>query len=339
MTYRAAVDCLLAAVLLFFVFVPRAAALEWISVAPNPAYSRDLAMGASTVALSYAPQSQSTNPAGFTLFDPRTDFHATAFLNPGGLWQLKNYADHEAAERKSPAVFGDGARLLLHGVGMQTRILNLAVLISQPVMYDGNTARYRRFERSSSLDLHQNSLLMSLALHPRVSVGGRVDRYYSYDRPEGDGYSYGVILRPRGLNVGVEYQRFPVTAPRVLHPLDRRGDQSTSAGVAMVRETFTATFQVMNLTQSDQPAFLEPHMGMEWRPVRALALRAGGVQFSRSANWAWTTGIGLLDANWLRNKVARLLVPDEVLQLAVAVIYHRRTPTLGIGSLTCAWRL
>ncbi|HEY3294849.1 MAG TPA: hypothetical protein VGL38_05390 [bacterium] len=339
MKSRTAVWFLCVAALLLFVRGSDALAFEWIAVAPNPAYSRDLAMGASTLAMSFAPQSQSINPAGLTLFSPRDDFHATVFLNPGGLWQLKNYADREAGSRPSLARAGDGARLLLHGAALQSHIITLAAFVSQPVMARDDTARYHRFEQRSSLDYHQNSLSMSLALHPRVSVGGRVDRYYRYDRPEGESYSYGVILRPRGMNVGVQYQRFPASGARVWHPLDRRSDQSTSAGVAVVRETFTVSAQVMNLTQSDQPAFLEPHAGFEWRPVRALAIRAGGVQFSRSADWAWTSGIGLLDANWLRSKVARLLVPDDVLQVAVAVVYHRRTPRLGIGSLTCAWRL
>lgn len=338
MTSRAAVRLLLAAAVLLFAYLSDAFALEWITIAPNPAYSRDLAMGSSTVALSCAPQSMSTNPAGLTLFDPRDDFHASLILNPGGLWQLSNYARSEAANRGTAAQIGDGARLLVSGAALQLRIFSLAAMMSQPVMDQGDTARYRRFARRSSLDYHQNSLLIAWSLHPRVSVGGRLDRYYRYDLPQATGYSYGVILRPRGVNVGVEYQRFPASGIRVWHPLDRRGDQSTSAGIAILRANFTATFQFMNLTQSDQPAFLEPHAGMEWRPFRFLALRAGGVQFSRSANWAWTTGIGLLDANWLRSKAARLLVPDEVLQLAVAVIYHRRVPQLGISSLTCAWR-
>jgi len=338
--FRSASLFCVAAVLLLFACSSDALAFHWISIGPNTAYSRDLAMGASTIALPYAPQSQSINPAGLTLFDPRREGVRTAvFLNPAGLWQLRNYSRTEAAGRSAGQQLEDGARLLAGGATVQDRILTVAAFVSQPVMDVGDTARYSGFQSSSPLDYHQNSLAASLWLHPRVSVGGRIDRYYCYDRPEGEGYSYGVILRPKGVNVGVEYQRFPDTGARVWHPLDRRTDQATTAGIAVVREQYTLSFQLMNLTQSGGTAFLEPHAGMEWRPVRALALRAGGAQFSHGTGWAWTTGIGLLDANWLRNRLARLLVPDEVLQLAVAVVYREHTPALGIGSLTCAWRL
>jgi hypothetical protein len=315
-----------------------AIALEWVSLAPNPAYSRDFAMGASTIALSYAPQSESINPAGLTLFDPRDDFRGTIFLNPGAALPIyKSWLDDPRFPRDGKR-FTDALRLAASGAAVQARIATFALLLSQPVTDLGDHGRYRAFENGSPLSYHQNSALLSLALHPRVSVGGRIDRYFDFDSPLGTAYSYGVILRPRGVRLGVQYQRFPTSGPRVWHPLDHRGDQTTTAGIAIDRQDVTVSVQVMNLTRSDGPAFLEPHAGIEWRPVRAIALRAGGMQFSRSAQWAWTSGIGLLDANWLRKKSARLMVPDDVLQLAVGMVYDKRTPRLGIGSVTCAWR-
>jgi len=156
--------------------------------------------------------------------------------------------------------------------------------------------------------------------------------------PGGDCYCYGVILRPRGLRLGVQHQRYPESGARLWHPLDRRSNESTNAGLAVVREQFTLSVEVKNLTQTDHRAFLEPHAGVEWRPVRGLSLRAGGAQYSRSHRWAWTAGFGFLDQNWLRDRHARLRVPDDVLQAAVGVIYDRRTPVQGITSLTCVWR-
>lgn len=315
-----------------------AAALEWIAALPNPAASRDLGMGMSTLAVDWGMQSASINPAGFRLFGRETRLRATLVTNPGGLWQLRNYAANEAAGRTGSGAALDGMRLLTTGAAVQRRIVAMAILTTQPIMPGDDRMRYVDYEQHSALSYHQNSILTSLAVHPRVSVGGRVDRYYRGDAPDGEGYSYGLILRPRGINVGVQYQRFPRPAPRVAHPLDRRADQSTSAGLAVVRDTYSVTVQVMNLTRSDARAFLEPHAGIEWRPVRAVALRAGGMQFSRSTRWAWTTGIGLLDANWLRARNKRTQVPDDILQAAVAVQYNRRTPELGIGSLTLSWR-
>lgn len=316
--------------------VPKAHALDWITLAPNPAYSRDLAMGASTVALSFAPQSQSINPAGFTLYAPQTGTRASFFLNGGGLYQSWRYLDN--GDKRAGRETQDIARLLLSGAAMQTGIVTVTALFTQPVMRTGETARYESFETSTPLSDHQNSVLAVLALHPRVSVGGRLDRYYGWEAARGDAYSYGVILRPRNVSIGVQYQKFPVSGARPWHPLDRRADEATTAGIALERHGFVWTMQVMNLTRSNGPAFLEPHTGIEWRPVNDVALRAGGTQFSRSRRWAWTGGIGLLDANSLRSRVRQLTVPDDVLQFAVAVQYLRRTPELAMCSLTLAWR-
>jgi hypothetical protein len=334
MMRREIVLCLLALAL----FSARAQAVNWITIAPNPAYSRDLAMGSSTVALSYAPQSQSINPAGLSLFNTRTALRASVIVNPGGLWQIRNYTLHSAAGRPALEQAWDVTRLAVGTVALQSYIVRVAAAFSQPVMDATDSTRYSDFRNGTSLDYHQNSLLVSLALHPRVSIGGRVDRYYRFDAPEGDAYCYGVILRPKNVSVGVQYQRFPASGARLWHPLDRRADQTTTAGVAMEQRNFTFTFQVMNLTQKDASAFLEPHTGVEWRPVPAIALRAGGMIFSRTARWAWTGGLSLLDANALHNRLLRLIVPDEVLQVAVGVTYHHRTPVAGVSSLTCAWR-
>jgi hypothetical protein len=316
----------------------RAHAIDWYSLVPNSAYSRDLAMGTSTIALTYAPQSQSINPAGLSLYSTRNPLRGSLVMNPGGFWQIRNYSERFGTGRSTGQRAGDMARMAVSSVAVQSYVVTVAALASQPVMNLGDTARYRRYERSMPLDLHQNSLVVSLALHPRVAVGGRVDRYYRYDSPQGEAYSYGVILRPKNVNLGLQYQRFPAKGAKLWHPLDRRGDQATTAGIAMSREDLTISFQVMNLTQSGGPAFLEPHAGIEWRPLRSLALRAGGMQFSRTSQWAWTSGFSLLDANWLHHRAMRLLAPDEVLQVAVGVIYRHLTPVSGVGSLTCAWR-
>jgi len=326
------------ALLAVLMFCFSARALDWIGLAPNPSYSRDLAMGVGTVALDYPLQSQSANPAGLRLFDPKRGWRPTIVVNPGGLYQFVRYLDDDAQGRSGSQRVGDGVRMISTAAALQARVVTVAVLLGQPVMMTGDTARFDDYEKRSPLEYHQNSLHVTLALHPRVSVGGRVDRYYAGDFPDGEGYSYGVILKPRNVSVGVCYQRFPSSGARLWHPLDRRSDQTTTTAVALTQRDWTFTAQVNNLTQSDRRAYLEPHGGIEWRPVRALALRGGATHFSRSRGWAWTAGVGLLDANWLRPRDRRLLVPDDVLQLTVAVVYDRRTPVLGLASLTCAWR-
>jgi hypothetical protein len=332
-------------VLLWAMLVSDAVAIEKLYLNPNPAYSRDLGMGCSTIALTYSLQSQSINPAGFALFEPNTKLRGSLFLNPGALWHLKTYFLDDANVNRSGAEeqISDALRFAVSGVAVQSQVITVAALLSQPVMLHGDTARYRYYVEKSPLTDHQNSVLVALALHPRVSIGGRVDYYFAQggrggEDYGGEGYSYGVILRPKNVALGVQYQKFPTSGARLWHPLDRRSTESTSAGLAVTRDDVTFTVQVMNLTQSSQEAFLEPHAGIEWRAVRGLALRAGGMQFTRTAKWAWTTGLSLLDANWLRKRAARLVVPDDVLQMALAVVYERRTPVLGIASLTCSWR-
>lgn len=327
----------LPAVVLLLLTAGTGKALDWIYLTPNPSYSRDLSMGNSTIAETWTPQSQSINPAGLTMYG-RNRSRISIVVNPAGLRQAVSYFDQEAEERPKFQQGLDAARLLTTAVVFQLQYLTAAALLSQPVMTAGDTMPFAGYEKRSGLESHQNSLVTSLALHPRVSVGGRIDRYYSYAVPEGEGYSYGVILRPRGVAVGVQYQRFPDSGARVWHPLDRRRDETTSAGLAMSHHQWKMTFQLSNLTQSDALAFLEPRAGIEWRLARALALRAGGIVFSRSTRWAWTAGVGILNANWFHNKVLRLLAPDDVIQLAAAVVYNRRIPVQGIGSLTCAWR-
>lgn len=326
-----------AAVTLFLAQPSTGWALEWITLAPNPTYSRDLAMGVSTIALSYALQSQSINPAGITLFPVPAGFRASLVLNGGGFYQSYRYFENKPDNRKG--MFGqDIARMLAACAAVQVNILTAAAYFAQPVMSLDEPTRYSLFETGTPFAQYQNSLAASLALHPRVAVGGRIDRFYEWDSPQGDAYSYGVILRPRGVEVGVQYQRFPDSLTSVWHPLDRRTDDATTAGIALVRGSATFTIQVMNLTRSGGRAFLEPHAGMEWRPTRGIALRSGGMQFSRSPRWAWTGGFGVLDANWLRPRAKRLAVSDDVLQCAVGVMYRHRTPELAMGSLTLAWR-
>lgn len=326
-----------AAILFLAIKTYPAAALDWITLAPNPAYSRDLAMGASTIALSYAPQSQSINPAGFVLFPSHAGIRASLFLNGGGLYQTVRYFDDSRNKRSGHEAL-DGARMMLTGAAVQMHVVSVALLLTEPVMSPDEPECYRRFENSIPLTDHQNSLLFSFNVHSQVSIGGRVDRAYMWDAPHGDAYAYGVILRPRNVRIGVQYQSFPDSGRRVWHPLDRRSDEATTAGLAITSGSATLTMQVMNLTRSDGKAFLEPHAGIEWRPLRDFALRGGGMQFSRSPRWAWTGGLGVLDANWFRARANRLESPDDVLQCAVAVIYQRRTPELAMGSLTLSWR-
>jgi hypothetical protein len=105
------------------------------------------------------------------------------------------------------------------------------------------------------------------------------------------------------------------------------------------REGYAVAFQLMNLSNSDGTAFLEPRAGFEWRASRGLAFRAGALLFSRSQRAAWTAGVGILDTNWLRPRQKRLRVSEDLLSIGVGMIYEDWRPVQGITSFTFAWRL
>lgn len=304
---------------------------------PNPVAARDFALGGSTGALYYSPQSQSMNPAGLELFEPSQKLRGTLLLNPATARQVMLRWQNDS--RSTPEKIFDSARLLVHGFGMQKSIFVLTTLFSEPVLLDDERPKAHAFEGNPLDGLYCNSVLFKLSLHPQVSVGGRIDRFYEGDRKLADAHSYGVILRQKSVHVGVQYQKFPPKGNFSQHPLDRRGDQTTSAALSWNWHELSVSLQILNLTQKNERALLEPHAGIEWRPLRAVVFRAGGAQFSRSNLWAWTAGLGLLDANWLRGPLRRLKAPDDILQLAAGVIYRKHTPLSATGILTLAWRL
>ncbi len=304
---------------------------------PNPVAARDFALGGSTGALSYPPQSASMNPAGLELFAPSETGRVAVLIHPASVGQISEL--WQSGTVSTPDKIIDSARLLVHGIGLQKSIFLFAAFFTEPVLREHDLPPDRTYEEDPLSGLHRNSLLFKLYLHPQVAVGGRVDRFYEGRHGLANAHSYGVILRRKNVHVGLQYQKFPPEGNFSTHPLDRRGDQTTSAALTWKQTDFSVSFQLMNLAQKSERAFLEPHAGIEWRPVRAVAIRAGGTQFSRSDRWAWTAGLGLLDANWLRRQARRLTCPDDIIQLAAGVIYRKQTPLSVTGILTLAWRL
>jgi hypothetical protein len=325
-----------------FVFIISAAPLRLVAdlhvgyLIPNPAAARDFALGGTAGALPYSPQSQSTNPAGLTLFEPSDDWRATIFLNPAAIPQVVKLWEGQEQSTKDRIL--DTPRLLVHGVGIQRSAFILAVLLSEPVLRESSLPPDETFDTEPLDGLYRNSILFNLQPHPQVAVGGRIDRLYKRDSPLGEAYHYGVLLRQKSVAIGFQYHHFPPEADFSVHPLERHGDQTTSASLAWNLTSLSVCLEVANLTQKSEQAFLEPHAGVEWRPLRAVVLRVGGTQFSRSNQWAWTAGMGLLDANWLRQPNHRFMTPDDVLQVAAGTIYRKHTPLSVTGIVTLSWR-
>jgi hypothetical protein len=304
---------------------------------PDPRAARDFALCGSTAALTGSPQSAGINPAGIEIFEPSDKLRATLLLNPASVGLFSVVRDNR--DRTTPEKMIDGARLFVYGIGVQKSVLVLTATLSEPVLWEGEAPPEKAFKTNPLEGHYCNSIRLRLQLHPQISVGGCMARVYENLRYRGDAYSYGVILRQKSVAVGVQYQQFPPSGIFSVHPLDHRGRQTTNAALNWNYSELSVSLQVMNLTQKSERAFLEPHAGIEWRPLRAVVFRAGGTQFSRSQCWAWTAGLGLLDANWLRKPEHRLATPDDVLQLATGIIYRKYAPLSMTSTLTLAWRL
>jgi len=324
---------------LLLICATRLVAMDWSGLWIQPGVARDLAMGSATGALFGSYSTSSQNPAAYIAFPVSKRTIAGAIFHGNGSFSLGDYSNADIHRRNTLSKAGDIASLFVRSISLKHRWASVSAILGEPVMRRENPWRFTSDAVVHSLSEYQTSLLTQLLLHPRVHVGGRVDFYSRDFKGDGEGFSYGVILKPRGVQVGLHYQRFPVTGPRWLHPLDRRVDQGTTASLAFQQPTFTVALQVSNLSRSDELGFLEPRVGAEWRPARDLALRAGGSLFTRSHQAAATFGIGLWDANWLRKRGDRLPFPEDILSIGGAILYDSGRPVEGYGAVTLAWRL
>lgn len=314
-------------------------AVEWTSLWIQPGIARDLAMGNATGAMYGSMSAGSGNPAGFVPFPPEVRTGLSGVIQANGIPQIGHYFETVGDRRTTVSQAEDVAGLLIRSVSGRHRWAAVSAILAEPVMRRDDSTRFDEATDHHTLAEYQTSLLVHVLLHPRVQLGGRVDFYSRDFKGDGEGFSYGVVLKPRGVQVGLHYQRYPVTGPRWLHPLDRRVDQGTTASVALQRPNYSVAFQLNNLSESDQMGFLEPRAGAEWRPIRSVALRAGGSVFTRSRKSIATFGIGLIDANWFRSRENRLRIPEDVLSAAMAVLYDGGRPVHYYTALTLAWRL
>ncbi len=325
--------------LLVLILAAQAFAFEWTPLLIQSGVARDLAMGNATGALFGSMSTSSGNPAGFVPFPVEKRTGVTGVLQGNGALQLGDYFDTAADRRTTISQIADVSSLFVRSISARHRWIAASGILAEPVMQRNDSTRFGDTADKHTLAEYQTSLVLHLQMHKRVQVGGRVDFYSREFKGDGEGFSYGVILKPRGLQVGLHYQRFPVTGPRWLHPLDRRIDKGTTASVALQRSVYTLAFQLTNVSETDGLGYLEPRFGAEWRPVRALALRAGGSLFTRSRGAVATAGIGLFDANWFRSREDRLRIPEDILSFGMAILYDSGRPVQGYTTLTLAWRL
>ncbi|MBK6910540.1 MAG: hypothetical protein IPH10_06350 [bacterium] len=317
----------------------QACAVEWDALWVQPGVARDLALGSATGALFGSYSTASQNPAAYIAFPPAQRTAFGAILIGNGVVSQDDYRQNDMSRRSTLSRFGDFPSFFIRSLSFKHRWLSASVIPAEPVMRREDPGRLTSSSPVHALAEYQSSVMTQLLLHPRVQVGGRVDFYSRDFKGDGEGFSYGVILKPHGVQVGLHYQRFPVSGPRWLHPLDRRVDQGTTASLALQRQNYSVAVQVTNLSRSDELGFLEPRAGAEWRPARAIALRAGGSLFTRSHGAVATFGVGLLDANWFRARNDRLPFPEDILSIGVALLYNDGHLNAGHTAVTLAWRL
>ncbi|NUO18616.1 hypothetical protein HUU59_04135 [bacterium] len=325
--------------LFILLIVSRSFGMTWTPLLLQSGVARDFAMGGATGAMFGSTSATSANPAGIVAFPLSKRTGVSSVIQANGAFGVRNYFENSAEKRSSLSELGDVASHFVRSVSARHRWAAVTAILAEPVMHRSDSSRFDGETGKQLLAEYQTSVVLNLLLHPRVQVGGRVDFYSRSFQGDGEGFTYGVILKPRGVQVGLHYQRFPVTGPRWLHPLDRRIDKGTTASVAVQQEDYSLAFQLGNLSSSGALGFLEPRVGAEFRPVRAVALRAGGSLFTRSHGSVATFGMGLVDANWFRDKSDRLKVPDDVLTVGIAILYDKGKPVHGYSTMTLAWRL
>jgi hypothetical protein len=295
--------------------------------------SKSVAMGGATTAMAGDPLSMGPNPASLRLFPLPGSPHAVAIINPVGFYALKSAVNdsQDFAEQIS-----NGARLVIRFIGVTYQFFDLGIRFSDEI-FSENDQDY--FPEKNVLAFHTNTVLMRIKLHPLVSLGWEAIGYTHYDKIDQFGYSYGVLIKPGSkVDVGVSYLDNPSHYQNVTHPLERLTNETINIGLAFKLSPGTqVSFDLRNITDENQPAFLEPHFGVEQIINRHIALRGGGFVFTDSNRKMLSTGIGLLDWNYLFRWSRRFIVPNYAVQYGAAFEFTNHLDRVW-HSLTCCLR-
>lgn len=266
---------------------------ETLFVTLNTVRARPLALGGAFVTFADDLAALSYNPAGFRLKQGGFSW----FINPVGA--ILSVAEKESYSDNSVPV-----SLSLSGVGFAKDRFQCGVMLGEE-----SFSQIDRIERGRFFDVHDYqksrnvTLGFSVTLAPKVSIGMAGEWYLREGgwRRARFGHRYGLIVRPRpNTTVGLCYFDLAEGRDNERLTLDRFSDEALNIGISHApREWLTVAVDVRNVSDEGRQKGVEPHAGIEIRPLNALSLRGGYYQVSAETEKGYSAGFGISDIRTL----------------------------------------
>ena len=265
------------------------------------------------------------NPACFSQYKNPSRIKLDIYLNPIGaaaagaeLWKNNNEDDISDEDRALIP-----AALFVKGFAISYRLVNIGAVFSE--QYPPGLEAKKFFGYYPIFDSYYNRIFLQLDLDKRVAVGVSARLFMIDQEIDRVGYSYGVLLKPGKLNVGVFYSILPEKYSQVFHPVKRLIKDSINAGISWEMPHFMKWYLgLRNLSEEGEDAFLEPHAAAEIVMLKHLSLR-GGYYRENGQKDAFTIGVGLLDLNEFRALEDELSQRDFVIDYGFSILPDENT--------------
>ena len=240
------------------------------------------------------------NPAGFNLFSGAYKPKFEIFLNPMGAF-ITARGLQEGPE--SDGVLNSKDLILplimfVKGISISYSAFDAGIIFGEQLQGKSKTSRL--FDYFPLYDDYYNRLFLQFELHEKIALGVSAELFSENHKIESVGVSYGVLIKPGKMSVGVFYYMLPERNQYDFLEYDRIAEETVNAGLSWeATKIFKCFFDLRNLSEEDSPAFLEPHVGFEATPWIHTSLRAGFYKEDGVEN-AFSFGVGLLDLNYFR---------------------------------------
>ena len=276
--------------------------------------SRSIALSGAVTAMVSDPLTTGINPATLRMYPLPGPTRGMLILNPLGCYSLaKAYNDDlDAGERLTT-----GVRLLVRFAGVSHQFFDLGIRFSDEIF---SQADQEIVPGKNIYQFHTNSMLLRVKLHPLVSFGLIMLGHTHRNKIDQFGYSYGVLLRPSStIQAAVTYIDNPTRYRKVPHSLNRLADECINIGMSLrLPWDTTINLDLRNITDEDLIAFLEPHLGVEYKPHRHVVIRSGAFAYTHSDRKVLSFGVGVLDWNYMVKPTRRMEIPNLVAQYGAA---------------------
>lgn len=257
---------------------------------------RSISLAGPAAMLGY-PGDTPENPAGFCQYRSSSKFRLNIYLNPLGagvaLGGLLEGSDTDTQIDEQDIVIP--LLILVKGFAASYRALNFGVVFGE--QYPPGERNERFFHYFPLFDNYYNRVFIQLDLDRRIAIGVSAQLYSIDYKTDRVGFTYGVILKPGKLNVGVFYNIIPDKYKEVFHPVKRLAQDTVNAGVSWeMLPDLKCYFDLRNISEEGREAFLEPHTGAELVLFKHIALR-GGYYLENGEKGGFSLGLGLWDLN------------------------------------------